>query len=66
MSEHHDREDEHATDESAGASAGQAQDDRVEEDTPTGGDELTESQLDADNAVEEDQLRALDPEAPTG
>ena len=32
-----------------------------EQDDPTGGDETTEEQLDADNAVEEDTLKALDP-----
>ncbi len=32
-----------------------------EQDDPTGGDEGTENQLDADNAVEEDTLKALDP-----
>jgi hypothetical protein len=64
MSEHHDRADEHASDDSA--DAGQAPDDRTGDDSPTGGDALTESQLDADNAVEEDQLRALDPGASTG
>jgi hypothetical protein len=36
-----------------------------EDDAPTGGDETTEDQLEADNAVEEDQLKALDPGAPT-
>lgn len=34
-------------------------------DAPTGGDELTEDNLQADNAVEEDMLRALDPGAPS-
>lgn len=37
-----------------------------EADAPTGGDEQTESELDADNAAEEDTLRALDPGAPSG
>lgn len=32
-----------------------------EQDDPTGGDEVTEQQLDADNDVEEDTLKALDP-----
>lgn len=32
---------------------------------PTGGDEQTEDQLGADNAVEEDMLNALDPGAPS-
>ncbi|MGC5172839.1 hypothetical protein ACPW96_17165 [Micromonospora sp. DT81.3] len=31
---------------------------------PTGGDKTTEDQLEADNAVEEDMLKALDPDAP--
>jgi hypothetical protein len=33
-----------------------------EQDNPTGGDETTEEQLDADNAVEDDMLKALDPD----
>lgn len=33
-----------------------------EQDDPTGGDEATEQQLDADNAVEEDTLKTLDPD----
>ncbi|WP_349309143.1 hypothetical protein [Microbacterium sp. MM2322] len=33
-----------------------------EQDDPTGGDEGTENQLDADNAVEEDTLKTLDPD----
>lgn len=37
-----------------------------EGDAPTGGDERTEEQLEADNAVEEDTLKALDPGAPSG
>ncbi|MFS0732582.1 hypothetical protein ABC304_11325 [Microbacterium sp. 1P10UB] len=36
-----------------------------DDDLPLGGDETTQDQLQADNAVEEDQLRALDPEAPS-
>ncbi|MCR2763139.1 hypothetical protein NQ152_06390 [Microbacterium sp. zg.B48] len=35
-----------------------------EDDAPLGGDETTEEHLDADNAVEEDMLKTLDPEAP--
>lgn len=31
-------------------------------DAPLGGDEATEEQLDADNAVEEDTLKSLDPD----
>lgn len=31
---------------------------------PTGGDETTEQELDADNEVEEDTLKTLDPDAP--
>ncbi|BDV32046.1 hypothetical protein [Microbacterium terricola] len=31
---------------------------------PLGGDETTEEQLDADNAVEEDTLKTLDPDSP--
>ena len=34
------------------------------EDSPTGGDETTEEQLEADNPVEEDTLKTLDPDAP--
>ena len=33
-------------------------------DSPMGGDETTEDQLDADNEVEEDMLKTLDPDAP--
>ncbi|WP_322411086.1 hypothetical protein [Microbacterium invictum] len=51
MSEHHDRPDEHDDDTGDG---------------PAGGDEKTENRLEADNAIEEDQIRALDPDAPTG
>ncbi len=38
------------------------QDSAPEQDDPTGGDERTENQLDADNAVEEDTLKTLDPD----
>lgn len=31
-------------------------------DAPTGGDKTTEEELEADNAVEEDALKALDPD----
>lgn len=31
------------------------------EDAPTGGDQATEDQLEADNPVEEDTLKTLDP-----
>ncbi|MCC2031658.1 hypothetical protein [Microbacterium allomyrinae] len=41
-----------------------AEDEPVEQDSPTGGDETTEEQLDADNPVEEDTLKTLDPDAP--
>lgn len=34
-------------------------------DAPTGGDETTESELQADNPAEEETLKALDPEAPS-
>ena len=34
------------------------------DDNPTGGDEITEEQLDADNPVEEDTLKTLDPDNP--
>ena len=34
------------------------------DDGPTGGSETTEAQLDADNEVEEDMLKAVGPEAP--
>jgi hypothetical protein len=34
------------------------------EDPPTGGDETTEEQLEADNPVEEDTLKTLDPGDP--
>lgn len=36
----------------------------ADEEAPTGGDETTEEQLDADNAVEEDMLKTLDPDNP--
>jgi hypothetical protein len=36
----------------------------VEQDDPTGGDQATEDQLDADNPVEEDTLKTLDPDSP--
>ncbi len=36
----------------------------TEHGAPIGGDETTEDQLDADNAVEEDMLKTLDPDAP--
>ncbi len=32
---------------------------------PTGGDETTEEQLEADNPAEEETLKALDPDAPS-
>lgn len=35
-----------------------------EDDNPTGGDETTEDQLEADNPVEEDTLKTLDPDNP--
>lgn len=38
--------------------------DEATNDTPLGGDETTEEQLTADNAVEEDTLATLDPENP--
>lgn len=34
-----------------------------EADAPTGGDELTEEQLEADNEVEEETLKTLDPDS---
>lgn len=36
-------------------------DERRQEDPPVGGDEATEDQLEADNEVEEDTLKTLDP-----
>ncbi len=41
-----------------------AEDAPAEQDAPTGGDETTEDQLDADNPVEEDTLKTLDPDNP--
>ena len=35
-----------------------------DDDSPKGGDQNTEDQLEADNAVEEDMLKSLDPDAP--
>lgn len=34
------------------------------DESPTGGDQTTEDQLEADNPVEEDMLKSLDPDAP--
>lgn len=34
-------------------------------DAPTGGTEITEEQLQADNAVEEDTLKTVEPDNPT-
>jgi hypothetical protein len=42
-----------------------AENQSAENDAPTGGDENTEEQLQADNPVEEDTLKALDPGAPS-
>ena len=39
-----------------------AEDQPIEEGAPTGGDETTADQLEADNAVEEDMLKTLDPD----
>ncbi len=36
-----------------------------DDDAPLGGDRTTEEELTADNEVEEDTLRALDPDAPS-
>lgn len=41
-----------------------AEDAPIEQDAPTGGDETTEDQLEADNPAEEDTLKTLDPDAP--
>ena len=35
-----------------------------DQDSPTGGDETTEEQLEADNPAEEDTLKTLDPGSP--
>lgn len=40
------------------------QDDDEADRAPLGGDQTTEDQLEADNAVEEDSLKTLDPGAP--
>ncbi|NYF16848.1 hypothetical protein HDC37_001673 [Microbacterium sp. AK009] len=64
MSEHHDRPDDHRG--SGEAPVDESIDDETPGDGPAGGDEKTEDRLEADNAVEEDQIRALDPDAPTG
>lgn len=37
------------------------EDERTADETPVGGDETTEQQLEADNPVEEDTLKSLDP-----
>lgn len=49
-----------------GSDAHPADDDAPEadDDAPTGGDPTTEEQLEADNAVEQDTLKTLDPDAP--
>ncbi|MGX1702553.1 hypothetical protein [Microbacterium sp. NPDC055357] len=39
-----------------------AEDQPIEQDAPIGGDETTEDELEADNPVEEDTLKALDPD----
>lgn len=52
---------ENRTEGADGRRSGQADDD-VADDTPVGGDDTTEEQLDADNAVEEDTLKTLDPD----
>jgi len=44
--------------------ANQRQDEPTADAAPTGGDETTEEQLEADNPVEEDTLKTLDPDAP--
>lgn len=50
---------------SAGMSHEQhAEDAPIEQDAPVGGDETTEDELDADNPVEQDTLKTLDPDAP--
>lgn len=41
-----------------------ADDRSTEDDAPVGGDETTEEQLEADNPVEEDTLKTLDPGSP--
>lgn len=41
-----------------------AEDEPLEQDSPVGGDETTEEQLEADNPAEEDTLKTLDPDAP--
>lgn len=41
-----------------------AEDVPIEQDAPTGGDETTEDELDADNPVEEDTIKTLEPENP--
>ncbi len=40
-----------------------AEDEPIEQDAPTGGDDLTEDQLQADNPAEEETLKTLDPDA---
>lgn len=42
-----------------------AEDQPQDDDTPTGGIEITEEQLEADNPVEEDTLRTVEPDNPT-
>ncbi|MFE7845838.1 hypothetical protein ACFUTX_11680 [Microbacterium sp. NPDC057407] len=43
---------------------GEPGDQPVEQDSPLGGDETTEEQLEADNPAEEEMLKTLDPGAP--
>lgn len=46
-----------------GIMANQKSPDDTQESAPTGGDQTTEDQLEADNEVEADTLKTLDPDA---
>ena len=64
------RRDEHNTqgvadgDTDADTASGGAPEPRHSDDAPLGGAETTEEELEADNPVEEDTLKTLDPDAP--
>lgn len=64
------REDEHNTqgvadgDSDADTASGGSPEAPDSDDAPLGGDDTTQEELEADNPVEQDTLKTLDPEAP--
>lgn len=56
--------DEHRPDPATENPRDDAAEETSDDDAPLGGDETTEEQLEADNEVEEDMLKSLDPENP--